>query len=306
MINFKRLYKSPPHRQLYVLGKVIKILKWAINYFDFKGDIMVNRNGSYVGTDGVFLQNEGTNRYLKSKYSEKVNEGFDLYQKINQVLDNVSVIFDVGANFGEISLFLSKMYPSSKIYAVEPSRKNLIKLRENIKLNFFDTSNINIIETAVCNFEGKIKITSSYGSQNTIMLDPKNNRQINKHNQNFIDETEEVNATTLKKICEENEINEIDFIKIDIEGSEPLLTNDIKELRPKLIYMEISDKNTSDSYQKMLTSLKDEYEIYDLNLKVVKDHSSFVSSVFSKKSSYYYNVSATDVWLIRKDINKVF
>lgn len=67
------------------------------------------------------MQNEGTNKYLKSKYSEKVNEDFDLYQKINQVLDNVSVIFDVGANFGEISLYLSK------IYAVEPSKKNLIK-----------------------------------------------------------------------------------------------------------------------------------------------------------------------------------
>lgn len=104
-------------------------------------------------------------------------------------------------------------------------------------------------------------------------------------------------------MCKQYQINEIDFIKIDIEGAEPLLTDSLQKLKPKIIFMEVSSKNTEISYKQMLGSLIDNYEIYDQNFKAINDCQLFISNLFSQQSGYY-KVSKTDVWIIRKDIDK--
>ena len=197
------------------------------------------------------------------------------------------------------------MYPNSRIFTIEPTRRSLLLLKENIQNQFFKCNNITIIKKVVCNYNGKIKITSSYGAENTIMIDPKINLQMTHHNKKTDKKTEEVDATTLQNLCEQNKINEIDFMKIDIEGSEPLLTEGLNKLKPKLIFVEISDKNIEDSYQEMFVILKDTYKIYNNQLKAIDDIKFFISNLFSKKESIY-NVSVSDVWLVRKDINNLF
>ncbi|WP_440650871.1 FkbM family methyltransferase [Candidatus Pelagibacter sp. HIMB1495] len=301
----KRLLISSQHRQLFALKLNINILKWLINYFNYKGDILIRKNECFVGDEGVFLNIKATNRYLKSQSLSRINQGFYLYEKIKKILNQVNIVIDIGANVGEVSIFLSKMIPNSKIFSIEPSKRNLLLFKENIQKQFFNCNNIKIIEKVVCNYNGKIKITKLFGAENTIILDPKKNRQINnklKNNTGKIEEVEEVDANTLLKLCEENKINEIDFIKIDIEGSEPLLTEDINKLKPKIIFTEISDKNTEASYQEMLNKLKDNYKIYDNNLQTIDNIRYFISNLFNKKVSIY-NISVTDIWLIRKDIN---
>ena len=304
MIEFiKKLFISSQHRQLFALESSIKILKWLINYFNYKGDILIHKNECFVGDDGVFLNTKATNRYLKSSSISKINQGFDLYEKIKKILNKVDIIIDLGANVGEISLYLSKIFPSSKIFSIEPSTKNLLIFKENIKKQYFNCNNITIIKKVVCNYNGKIKITNSFRAENTVILDPKKNKHINnkfKNNSEKFKKTEEVDASTLLKICEENKINEIDFIKIDIEGAEPLLTEDINKLKPKLIFTEISDKNTEASYQEMLDKLNDSYEIYDNNLQAIDNIKYFISNLFRNKLGIY-KISATDIWLIRKD-----
>ena len=54
------------------------------------------------------------------------------------------------------------------------------------------------------------------------------------------------------KICEEFKINEIDFLKIDIEGAEPLLDNSLNILLPniKSMLVEFSDKNSFELYNR--------------------------------------------------------
>lgn len=294
-----KIYRSSQHRQLYAITGAIKILKWIINIFDYKGDIMINLSGSYVGTDGVYLSTKPTKRYLKSNNPNKINQAFILSEIIKK-LDSVNVIFDVGANVGEISIYFSKMYPNSKIFSIEPLKKNIDYFKKNIQTQFFKCDNITIIEKAVCNYNGKIKITNSLNAENTIILDPKKNKKINKI---IISKTEEVDAITLQKLCKQYQINEIDFIKIDIEGAEPLLTDSLQKLKPKIIFMEVSSKNTEISYKQMLGSLIDNYEIYDQNFKAINDCQLFISNLFSQQSGYY-KVSKSDVWIIRKDIDK--
>jgi len=298
-----KIFRSSQHRQLYVLKVCIYILKRFINYFDYKGDIMVNKNGSYIGTDGVFLSTKATKRYLKSNNTSKINQGFAL-SKVIKKLDAVNVVFDIGANVGEVSIYFSKMYPNSKIFSIEPSTRNLIIFKENMHDQFFECKNITIIEKAVSNYNGKIKITKHLNAQNTIILNPEINREINNKNLKFLDETEEVEVVTLENLCEQYQINEIDFMKIDIEGAEPLLTISIKKLQPKMIFMEISSKNTEASFHEMYDKLKDIYQFYDNEFILIEDLKLFISNLF-KNPSNYYKISCTDVWLVRKDINKL-
>ena len=309
ILLIKQIFFSAEHRQLHVLKTTIKILRWLINYFDYSGDILITKNDCFIGDDGVFLNAKVSNRYLKKRSgfynnSNKINQGFELSETINRVLDKVDVIIDLGAHVGEISLYFSKMYPNSKIFCIEPTKRSLLLLKENIQNQFFNCNNITVIEKVICNYNGKTKITSLYGAENTIMLDPKINLQMTHHNKKTSNKTEEVDATTLQNLCEQNEIDEIDFIKIDIEGSEPLLTEDLNKLKPKLIFIEISDKNIEASYQKMFDILKNTYKIYDNQLKAIDDMKFFISDLFAKKVSIY-NVSVSDVWLVRKDINKL-
>ena len=186
---------------------------------------MINKHGSFVGTDGVYLTTKSTKRYLKSIVLKRLIKVF-CYTKI-QTLGTINVIFDIGANVGEISIYLSKMYPNSKIFAFEPSKRNLKLFDENINNQFFNCDNITIIEKAVSNYNGKIKLTTSLNAQNTTIIDPKINREIKNNNLEYIDKVRKLMLLPLN-LCDQNQIKEIDFVKIDIEGAEPLLTDSIK------------------------------------------------------------------------------
>ena len=72
-----------------------------------------------------------------------------------------------------------------------------------------------------------------------------------------------------------------------------------------MIYMEISSKNTEASFHEMYDKLKDIYQFYDNEFILIEDLKLFISNLF-KNPLNYYKISCTDVWLVRKDINKLF
>ncbi len=47
------------------------------------------------------------------------------------------IFCDVGANIGIYTLYVASLYPNSLIYAIEPDRRNYIRLLENITLNHY-------------------------------------------------------------------------------------------------------------------------------------------------------------------------
>ena len=111
----------------------IKILR----NFNFDNNIIISpKNGNFVETDDVRLSFEKFNRHLKS-IGASVNEGNyckKFFQKINL---EPHVIIDIGANVGEISLFLNKNFPNAKIYALEPSSENFEVISKNISKSIF-------------------------------------------------------------------------------------------------------------------------------------------------------------------------
>ena len=131
---------------------------------------------------------------------------------------------DIGSNFGEISIYIAKKFPQTKVLSIEASRANCFIQKNNIKIN--NVSNIILENAIVSNKNGSKYISKDLGSENYVS---------NSKLSNF----EKVRSSTLHELLRKNNINFIDFLKIDIEGHIPLLSEDLINLntKKKLIFV---------------------------------------------------------------------
>ena len=124
------------------------------------------------------------------------------------------VVVDVGAHIGLYTIIASKRVGiNGKVVSIEADPGNFEMLNRNIKLN--KLSNIIPLNYAAYSKETKIKlylpeVESGYTIYNTIM----SNRA------RLQDKFVEVNANTLDNLLQLNEIREVNWIKIDVEGAE--------------------------------------------------------------------------------------
>ena len=122
---------------------------------------------------------------------------------------NDAVVFDIGAFKGDTAYFFSKKCSNkARIYAFEPDENNykvLLKIKEKYKLNNVITKNI-----LLSNAEKEIDFISMIENTPTIKK----------------------NAITIDKFVEENNIEKIDYIKMDVEGAERnILEGSIKTIK---------------------------------------------------------------------------
>lgn len=120
-------------------------------------------------------------------------------------------ILDIGANIGYYTVMLSKLAgDSGKVYAFEPTSHFLEPLRRNLAENH--VKNVEVLNLGLSNnaCEGVIDIGPSSAS----MHSPAGFDKVLSH--------ENIRLSTLVDFVETNKITNIDFIKIDIDGHEPL------------------------------------------------------------------------------------
>ena len=122
---------------------------------------------------------------------------------------NDAVVFDIGAFKGDTAYFFSKKCSNkARIYAFEPDENNykiLLKIKDKYKLNNVITKNI-----LLSNAEKEIDFISMIENIPTIKK----------------------NAITIDKFVEENNIEKIDYIKMDVEGAERnILEGSIKTIK---------------------------------------------------------------------------
>ena len=131
------------------------------------------------------------------------------------------VIIDLGAHFGDTTLYYHTRFPNARIIAVEPapeSYERLLKNTQNIK-------NIIPVQAAVTDIDGEITLnlmSSSLG----------NSLSTRSHTTSSV----RVPAMTLRTLLDKQQINFVDLLKFDIEGAEftifgsPNNTQNIKAL----------------------------------------------------------------------------
>ena len=143
------------------------------------------------------------------------------------VKDNVfsgNIVVDLGANIGYFTCLLAKIVgEGGKVFAFEPDPRNLKLLRRNIQEN--DYKNVIIADKAVSDVNGSCTLYSSqkkFGA-NRIFESKKN-------------QTRDFIPIKSETIClddyfeKQNLLKKIDFIKIDIEGSEFRAFNGMKKI----------------------------------------------------------------------------
>lgn len=212
--------------------------------------LYIRRGQVYADTGGVLLSVDGTNRYFKVQ-DRPANDGFGIAAMLESTGQVPSVIVDLGANFGEISIFLALRYPSARILAVEPSQENLSILYRNLDIQFHSTANISVAPVGVSDRNGPARITVGRNSENQITEGV----------------GEIIECRTLTNLLEDFDITDVDFMKIDIEGSEPALRSDLGSLahRIKALLVEFSDKGCVSGYRNLLHTLSQFYRIFSLD-----------------------------------------
>lgn len=132
------------------------------------------------------------------------------------------IVFDIGANVGNYTRLLVQ-YTDAIVYAFEPNTSSFNKLsslpEKVIKIN-----------SAVSNFNGESTLYFSQDYDGCASLD----KNIRKGNEI------QVSVCTVESFVEKHNIENIDYIKIDVEGFEKEVIQGLGKMKPKFIQFEFN------------------------------------------------------------------
>lgn len=166
-----------------------------------------------------------------------------------QLLKEGDVVFDVGANIGEVTFGMSKRVGNlGMIHSFEPEPFIFSRISRNLSLNSFN--NICLNNVALGDKEQELFLKAQV----------ENNRGGTRINM-YSREGEKVKVTTLDFYVKQNALKKLDLIKVDVEGFEMKVLQGAQEVLQKfkpLLFIEVNDNNLkeqSDSAQSLIEFL---------------------------------------------------
>lgn len=283
------------HLRVRVLRRGIDRLRDAMSAVHYKQGILLMGAEAYAFSEGIFLNMKGTNRYLKIVGEMEGNEGKKMLLFLKSKGVEVKKMIDLGANFGEISLYFSRHCPEAKILAIEPSSSNFKILKSNCHFQNFPTGNILLVNEAVSDVKGVVEITKGISAENILIHSGIHLKEEDSDKSDVL--TEKVAADTLASFMERFDFNELDFLKVDIEGSEPMLYESLKQRISDIrsVLIEIGNKADHRMYIPLIELFWDSgMECYDhANDKRFTTLPQTIKEIQS--------VPVLDLWFIRKD-----
>lgn len=177
-----------------------------------------DQNGKDIPFDTLFIPYIYKEIYFEGVYKDVLNQQRDM------------VIVDVGANIG-VTVQHFKDYAKT-VYAIEPSPENLAALEKNVAFNKWD--NVVVCPYALADRNGTMKFAQASNNRTTnAIVDEKANKGVGP---GWYDTFLEVPTKTIETFFEENNIETVDFMKFDPEGSEDLIlfSEGFKKVAPKI------------------------------------------------------------------------
>ncbi|MFL6339795.1 MAG: FkbM family methyltransferase [Nitrososphaeraceae archaeon] len=185
------------------------------------------------------------------------------------------IVIDIGAHIGRYTITSSKRVGNTgKVVAIEADPDNFRILKRNIALN--NLTNVLPLNYAVFSTRTRMKLyeQSASAKYNSLMLARA------AKSRNYV----EVNADTLDSILMQNGINQVNWIKIDVEGAElEVLKGSAKTLSGENIFLfvEIHNINDPSHYDNVINFLK--YHNYEITFEQRYEGSGESHVMFQKK-----------------------
>ena len=157
------------------------------------------------------------------------------YVTAENTIRNAKVILDIGANIGSTVLYFASLNTTARIFAFEPNEVTFNKLLRNVALNKY--SNIYTLKSGLGDRRDEVRL---YEVDDT---NPGMNRILS-HEEKLPFTL--IHIDTLDNFCRENKIQEINFMKIDVEGYEYHVLKGGSDIIPRSnpeIFMELDDNN---------------------------------------------------------------
>lgn len=168
-----------------------------------------------IAQHSILLDTSNPDGFIKMLLNPFVDVEEEECKAFSCLLQKDLTILDIGANIGLYSLLAAAKSPSSKIYSFEPNPINATKLRRNIALNQF--TNIKLVEKAVG--ENKSTITFTVPLEATATAVSSTNEAFTRLWHKDVKNIE-VAQIALDDFVAENNIEQIDIIKLDVENYE--------------------------------------------------------------------------------------
>jgi FkbM family methyltransferase len=187
-----------------------------------KAPVLLRRNSSDIHT---FIQNLIYKQY-----------------QLRNVSFTPKFIIDAGANIGLSALYFAKEYPTANVLAVEASKENYDMLQKNTK----NVPAIQAMHRAIWSDESSLAVKNSGSGFWGFQVEEKPNTG------------ETVQAVTIAALMEEFNVQEIDILKMDIEGAEREVFSKGYEKwlpRTKVLVIELHDFVHQDCSKTVLSAI---------------------------------------------------
>lgn len=169
--------------------------------------------------------------YIIEQYAYKINN------KSIVEAESGDTVLDIGACWGDTALyFADKVGEKGSVYSFEFIPNNIKLFNVNKSFNPSLSNRIHLVENPVSDTSGQNIYFKDYGPGSKVAFEP------------FEDQTGEAKTISIDDFVQTNNIEKVDFIKMDIEGAESFALNGaietIKKFKPKLaiaIYHSMDD-----------------------------------------------------------------
>ncbi|WP_245995885.1 FkbM family methyltransferase [Paenibacillus taihuensis] len=238
------------------------------------GSIIIGHDNEYIST---VLNN--------SKQYYEINE----LRKFSRYVPENPVVYDIGSNIGNHTIYFHKHYHAKKIYAFEPAAENVALLELNIKNN--NLQNVEVFQAAAGSAAKKADLTRNTNNMGECRL------------------VENSEGAVKVVSIDEIKLDAPDFVKIDVEGSELDVLNGMSRLLTEsspVIWIEINE-NFSDVHlvlNQLQYELVDKHHFNHIYLKC-KDQAEQVETMSTFRANIVpeYNHAILDKWNLNKWLN---
>jgi FkbM family methyltransferase len=158
-------------------------------------------------------------------------------------LEPDDTVFETGSYMGATTQIAAEQ--AKQVYAIEPSPRNINCLKYNLQ----DYKNVKIIECAAWNEETDLEMNYGTIPSKDSLFTPlygSNNMKVS------------VPATTIAEIANQNNVSDIDFLKVEAEGAEPEIIQGIKDIIVRKIAVDCGPERNGEPVEEEVEKLLSE------------------------------------------------